>query len=128
MLNVESVHHVAINVTDLSRARRFYSDILGLEETTRPDFDFAGAWYSVGAQQVHLIVHAAGRTTASASDIDPRGGHFALRVRSYREALDHLRAQGIACLERPRNKTPWPQIYVNDPDGNVIELNAETLD
>jgi hypothetical protein len=26
--------------------------------------------------------------------------------------------------DRPQNPTPWPQIYVTDPDGNVIELNA----
>jgi hypothetical protein len=27
-----------------------------------------------------------------------------------------------------RNLTPWHQIYLTDPDGNVIELNAERLD
>ena len=26
------------------------------------------------------------------------------------------------------NLTPWAQLYVTDPDGNVIELNATTLD
>jgi catechol-2,3-dioxygenase len=31
----------------------------------------------------------------------------------------------VACVESPRNMTPWAQIYVTDPDGNVIELNAE---
>jgi hypothetical protein len=29
---------------------------------------------------------------------------------------------------RPRNQTPWPQIYLADPDGHTIELNAERLD
>jgi catechol 2,3-dioxygenase-like lactoylglutathione lyase family enzyme len=53
---------------------------------------------------------------------------LAVRVRSYRETRDHLTAQGVPFLDRPRNKTPWPQIYLSDPDGNVIELNAERLD
>ena len=43
---------------------------------------------------------------------------------SYAETLAHLKAHGVACLERPDNPTPWAQIYVTDPDGHVIELNA----
>jgi hypothetical protein len=27
-----------------------------------------------------------------------------------------------------RNLTPWARIYVTDPDGHVIEFNAERLD
>jgi catechol-2,3-dioxygenase len=34
----------------------------------------------------------------------------------------------VPIRDRPHNLTPWPQIYVTDPDGNVIELNAERLD
>jgi hypothetical protein len=39
--------------------------------------------------------------------------------------MEHLRAHGIECRALPDNPTPWAQIYVTDPDGNVIELNAE---
>jgi catechol 2,3-dioxygenase-like lactoylglutathione lyase family enzyme len=60
-------------------------------------------------------------------EIDAKDGHLAIRVASYHQALDHLRRHGIEVLARPENLTPWPQIYVTDPDGNVIELNAETL-
>ena len=42
--------------------------------------------------------------------------------------LEHLGARGVIHQEKPRNKTPWPQIYLTDPDGNVIELDAERLD
>ncbi len=37
-----------------------------------------------------------------------------------------LEAQGIPMRDRPWNPTSWPQIYITDPDGNVIELNAAT--
>jgi hypothetical protein len=36
-----------------------------------------------------------------------------------------LRSHGLECLESPRNLTPWAQIYVTDPDGNVVEFNAD---
>ena len=45
-------------------------------------------------------------------------------MRSYRQTLEHLRAHGVDVLEKPTNLTPWAQLYVTDPDGNVIELNA----
>jgi glyoxylase I family protein len=128
MITVDSVHHVAIGVTTLDRARQFYANVLGLEETARPPFDFAGAWFRAGPQQIHLIVRPSTETPRERGGLETRREHVALRVRSYRQTLDHLRTLGVACVERPHNKTPWPQIYVADPDGNVIELNAETLD
>lgn len=110
---------------DLSRAREFYEGILGLTELQRPAFDFDGVWYQVGDQQLHLIVHPGPRTHRGTTDIDSRDSHYALRIRSHHEALKHLQGHGVACRGRLRNRTPWPQIFLTDPDGNVIELNAE---
>jgi catechol 2,3-dioxygenase-like lactoylglutathione lyase family enzyme len=112
---------------------------LGLEEIARPPFSFPGAWFQVGGpgHHVHLIVHE-GATTRGAKAIDTRDIHFALRVRSFQEALERLNALGYredAALEDPlrmivnRHATAgFPQIYVLDPDHNVIEINAERLD
>jgi glyoxylase I family protein len=128
VIAIESIQHVSVSVTDLTRARRFYTEVLGLSEIPRPDFDFAGAWFGIGDQQIHLIVHPGARTLRGTTEIGTRDGHVALRVRSYHETLEHLRAHAIPCLERPHNKTPWAQIYVTDPDGNVVELNADRVD
>ena len=128
MIEVEALHHVAVCVTDVDRAKHFYGVVLALPEIARPPFDFGGAWYEFGGRQIHLIVHPPTRTMRRIRDIDARDGHLALRVRSYRRTLEHLRTHGVECLELPHNLTPWAQIYVTDPDGNVIELNAEALD
>jgi glyoxylase I family protein len=129
VIEVEALHHVAVCVTDMSRARHFYGVVLGLPEVARPPFDFGGAWYEFAeGRQLHLIVHAPTLTMRRNSAIDDRDGHLALRVRSYRQTLDHLRTHGVEVLEKPKNLTPWAQLYVTDPDGNVIELNATTLD
>jgi catechol 2,3-dioxygenase-like lactoylglutathione lyase family enzyme len=125
MLSIEAVHHIAVTVTDLARARRFYGEVLGLRELPRPAFPFEGAWYALGDRQLHLVVHPPTRTLRGTAEIDPRDGHFAVRVASYDATLAHLRAHGIPVREQPRNPTPWAQLYVTDPDGNVIELNVE---
>ena len=123
---VQGLHHTAVCVTDIARAKRFYGEVLGLLEVPRPDFDFEGAWYQLpDGRQLHLIVHDAPYTLRGTTAIDTRDGHMALRVASYQQTLAALTALGIEHVAQWQNKTPWAQIYVTDPDGNILELNAE---
>ena len=121
----EALHHVALSVTDMERATWFYTTVLGLEEIARPPFDFGGAWYQLGDRQLHLIVHPPTRTLRGTSAIGPREGHLALRVRDRDEVLERLTRHGVPYLDLPDNLTPWAQIYCCDPDGNILEFNAE---
>ena len=127
-IEIETLHHVSLSVTDLERARAFYGGLLGLREIERPAFDFPGAWFALGDRQLHLIVHTAPRSLRGTTEVDPRDGHFALRVKNRRGALEHLRTNGVEVRDNPRNATPWEQIHFTDPDGNVIELNAERME
>src|SRR5262245_48178868 len=55
---IDACHHVAIVVRDASAAREFYGDLLGLEELERPadvGQRFAGAWYRLGALELHVF-------------------------------------------------------------------------
>ena len=134
-LEITTLHHVSLPVTDLERSRAFYRDVLGLQEIERPPFDFAGAWFRVGDRQLHLIVHR--QPTLRAGGIDSQDVHFAMRVRSYSDAVAELRAHGYSpdaanelrrLRENPRGRAGFPQIFILDPDRHVIELNAERLE
>lgn len=126
MIVANALQHVALDVSDLERARHFYGVVLGLKEIERPAFDFRGAWYGIGDSQLHLLEYPAGRTFRGTTEIDTRDGHFAVRVASYTQTLRHLQASGVAYRAVPKGTTSWAQIFVTDPDGNVIELNAES--
>lgn len=135
-LELVAIHHVSLPVTDLERSRRFYSEILGLREIKRPPFDFPGAWFAIGEQQLHLIV-GSDSTFREGKSLDARDTHFAIRVTSYTEALRFLEAKGhredaddklMKLKASPRSTAGFPQLYILDPDRNVIEINAETLD
>ena len=125
MVELTSLSHVAVCVTDIARSKRFYGEVLGLKEIERPPFPFDGAWYELAdGRQFHLIVHDHPLTLRGTTRIDPRDGHIALGVEDFDRAVVHLQTAGVECVLRPENVTPWKQIYFTDPDGNVIELNA----
>lgn len=135
MIDVQGLHHVSLAVTNLERSRAFYRHVLGLEEIERPAFDFAGAWFRIGAGQLHLIVHE--RPTLRTRGIDSQDVHFALRVGSYRATRARLAALGYAgdatdelmrLRDNPQGRAGFPQLFILDPDRHVIELNAERLD
>jgi catechol 2,3-dioxygenase-like lactoylglutathione lyase family enzyme len=134
---IETVHHVSLPVTDLERSKEFYREVVGLREIARPPFDFPGAWYQVGDRQLHLIVHS-NPTLRGLKGVDSRDIHFAVRVRSFREAKEHLESKGYSANAAdtdpkrmkvsPQATAGFPQIYLLDPDRHVIEINAERID
>ncbi|MBO7748934.1 VOC family protein [Paenibacillus sp. MWE-103] len=124
MIRHEGIHHVSLIVTDLERAKRFYEDVIGLREIPRPAFDFPGAWYGIGegGQQLHLIVHPG--ETLRGGGIDTRDGHFAIRVADFDETIAWLSEHGIEHRHNRNSITGFAQIFLTDPDRNIIELNA----
>ncbi|TDQ42027.1 VOC family protein [Aureibacillus halotolerans] len=125
MIEFAEIHHVTLAVTDIKKAAQFYENVLGMTpRTDRPDFGFPGAWYSVGNQQLHLISVDDAKTLRGSDEIDSRDGHLALKVVSIPSLLKKLDEAGVLYQDRPDNKTPWHQVYVTDPSGNVIEFNA----
>ena len=108
--------HVALNVTDLDEALRFYLETMGFEiNPARPDFGFPGAWLFVGAHQLHLM---------EAPGVEPdRRQHFALNVEDVDAWETHLSARGVKTFRLPEVPGAGRQIFIIDPSGNRIELN-----
>lgn len=109
-----AIHHVSVNVSDVEAGIGFYTDLLGGSmRDDRPNFSFGGAWIDFGPSQVHLIE---GQVPASL------GQHFAVQVRDLDATVAELRAKG-ATVSDPVPVGPNRQAFVNDPDGNTVELH-----
>ena len=95
--------HVSVTVTDVAKAREFYSDTLGLEEIPRPAFNFPGIWYSLGGDlQLHIILN-----------------DQLVRPAVERERIEAL---GLVCRDVFSGPTGLRQVFVKDPDGNMVEF------
>lgn len=117
---VKRAHHVSFRVSDLDRARAFYGDLLGLSPIERPDFGFPGAWYQAGEVQVHLIVAPPEVDTGSPPPgINPLANHAAFEIEDYRAVREALASRGVPLVE---TGAEVGQLFLQDPDGNVIEL------
>ena len=132
-------HHAQITVEDIERSRQFYAGFVGLKELPRPvGFAFPGAWFALANGQELHIVKVPDPLWKRSNKLEIYETHMALRVPSFRAALAHLEAHGyseslpdgdaLKMVVKLNSPTGYPQVYILDPDGHLIEFNAANYD
>lgn len=130
------LHHVSLPVRDLEISKRFYEVVIGLDLIPRPGFGFTGAWFGLGAGQLHLIVNPSG-TYPKTGEIGTQDAHFALYAADFSTFVAHLKGMGYGAdlpegdpkrvIVKPASATGFAQVFLNDPDGHTVEVNAATV-
>ncbi len=96
-------------------ARRFFGELLGLEEIPKPEPIRArgGVWFRVGAHELHIGVDP---------DFAPaRKAHPGFRADDYDDVQERLRAAGVEFTD-DHAIAGVRRCFVADPWGNRIEL------
>ncbi len=120
---IQGLDHVVLRVADVERALRFYCEVLGCSEERRLE--------SIGLVQLRAgsalidLVPAAGRPEVAGGNMD----HFCLRIEPFDEAdlRAHLAGHGVEVGEVARRygaEGHGPSLYLQDPDGNTVELKG----
>lgn len=112
--------HAAVLVTDLAKAEQFYGQVLGLPKVDRT-LKYPGAWYDLGAVQVHLIVDPNFSATLQNPEKWGRDRHLAFAVADLQAAKDELLSHNCPVQMSASGRSA---LFTQDPDGNVIELSA----
>ena len=122
--SVGVLDHFNIRTRKLTETVRFYESVLGLEKGPRPNFAFPGAWmYSEGKAVVHLV-----DISATNEPQKPDSGvvhHVAFASTGFDGMADRLKSRGVPFEARQVPGGELWQIFVNDPNGVMIELNYE---
>lgn len=128
MVPFKQLSHVSVTVSDLEKATWFYGELIGLAPVPRPDFGFPGAWYSLGdGLQLHVIVNEeAPARPVERHRFDIRDRHFALWVENADETCERLARSGHPFHDFTSTPTGLRQLFVHDPDGNMVEFIGPT--
>ena len=118
-LAIESLNHVAVATKRLDESRRFYVDVLGAKEISRPNFSFGGAWLYLAGIQIHIIEQG---SPVGRGEIDTRGNHFSFAVADVDAAEERLKQHGITYRRKLIEDRGIHQIFFQDPDGHTIEV------
>ncbi len=126
MLEIRSVHHIAIIASDYGRSRRFYTEVLGLQviaETHRAERDSWKLDLAVpGGAQIELFSFPA--PPARPSRPEACGlRHLAFAVADIEAAVAALRAAGVEHEPiRLDELTGRRFVFFSDPDALPLEL------
>jgi len=131
LIAIRDIDHVVLRVRDLARSLVFYRDVLGCAvELARPGI---GLWQlRAGRSMVDLVPVDGKLGAAGGAALGAEGrnvDHLCFRVDPFDESdiRAHLASHGIAAgttEQRVGAEGIGPSIYVEDPDGNVIELKG----
>lgn len=129
-IQIQSIGHCALAVSDLEDTERFYVDVLGFQRLEK-DPDHGGVFLSLPGTSHTIDLFPAG---AMGSSVEAAARspliHIAFRVESYaslRDAYTTLRENDIE-IQATIDHVSQRSIYFRDPEGNGLELYVEHPD
>ena len=133
------INHFSIRSLDLPACQHFYCDVLGLAVGPRPPFPFPGLWLYAGdtAHYANAVVHIIGIDRSDPAGLKQYLGdrseaslqgtgavdHLAFFSTGLATTLARLREHGVPFRERTVPVLDLHQVFADDPNGVVIELN-----
>lgn len=125
MVRATQIGHVHLNVRDLGRAERFYTEILGFRVTERVGEEFVFLTLSDRHHDLAL------RNVGPEAPVPPERAvgmyHFAVELedqRSLAEVCRRLREAGVAVGGSDHGVSR--ALYFRDPEGNEVEVYVDT--
>ncbi|AZP11633.1 VOC family protein [Undibacterium parvum] len=131
MIHIVGIDHLVLRVSDLDRMLDFYCGVLGCSVERRLD-DIGLVQLRAGQHLIDLVPvdGVLGKSGGAAAGAGGRNlDHFCLRLEPFdADAIrEFLQAKGItvgAVDTRYGAEGDGPSLYLNDPEGNVVELKG----
>ena len=112
-MKIRAIDFVAVNVSDMERAKRFDRDTLGMEF---PIWDDTPRWQEFQSEPVALALREDRQGAGSNAAV-------ALAVEDVAAAVEELRAMGVTIEGGPFEAGVCSSALIRDPDGNLLILH-----
>ena len=121
-MKINKLDHVNIRTTQLDAMIEWYSAVLGLTPSDRPNFSFPGAWMWAGDQPVVHLVGIEG-DPAVGSEVRLKLEHFAFAATGGIAFEEKLKELGEPYNRNDLTSFNLVQFNVWDPDRNHIHVD-----
>jgi lactoylglutathione lyase len=120
---LQKVEHIGIQVRDLDRSIRFYTEVLGLSlrQRVRLNDTIELAFFTLGDSEIELVCKSAEYAFAREGTVN----HLTFRVDDVASALERLRAHGVELIHHEPlhlEKLGARIAFFWGPDGEKLEL------
>ena len=115
-MKIKEIGFVAIPVTDMTRARSFYEEVLGLKSSEEM---MSGKWIEYGIGEDTLAIANVGEAWVPSD----QGTAAAFKVENFDEAIKRLKDQHVPFAAEPFETPCCHMAVVQDPDGNKLIIH-----
>ncbi len=120
VLPLEAVNHLGLMSRRVEESKRFWRDVMGFREVSRPNFNFTGAWVYNFGLMIHIIHNEA--VADPSGEIQTRANHIALHSSDLAAVERLLKEHGVPYRRNEIKDRGVQQIFFRDPDGHHIEI------
>jgi len=124
------IHEMVLEVCDLETSTRFYEEVIGLKVITRWEHERKAVWFDMGDTAAFGLWPP--ETGGEHAIANGRGGshvHFALRIPQGSIDAVQTRLLNLGYVaERVEFDDGNRSLYIDDPDGNCVELMDAMVD
>ena len=126
-MQIKSLGHVVLKVSDLERSETFYRDVLGLPVCAHYDQDGLNmAFFSLGNHHDFAIMESNETGDAEKAGLHHVAFKIGTSLDDLKSAKQYLEAKGVET--DPIDHVVTQSLYISDPDGNGIELYVDVSD
>ena len=123
-MQLESIHHMAINVSDYAQVKEFYVNLLGCQSLGEYTFPSGTRRLDcqLGSARLEIFHTAKAVTRPEEPFLGYR--HLCLKPADIRQAVAELKAAGVEVEEiRPDLMAGGLMTFFKDPEGLILELH-----
>jgi len=124
---IRKLNHIGLVCADIGTSVAFYSDVIGLQQIHRPNFDRYGAWFTMGNVELHLT-KGTPPTRSKEDDTDLITHHMAMEIHPTQVEMVKKKLQDMNVPFRQNLSVPRGDVQVKDgPDKSKFDKRSQLV-